>query len=263
MEGSNSIKSIQMGLITFFAQTGVGIITIPSLLAREVGHDGWISMLLTGIITIILSMLVIWLLKRYKSKDMYDINALIFGKFIGAGFNFIILLYLFVTTVAGASLFTNFIRITLLQQTPLWVLAPFVSLPSIYLVWQGLKSMGRFLYASLFNYIVIIIFLLLLFKEIRFSFLMPLGDAGFTRILYSIKTSFLAYTGFEIIAFLYPHITDKDKALKWHVIAISASIIFFVFVVGISTAIFGENLLSILNLPFYNLSRVYNAPIVE
>ncbi|HEX9062897.1 MAG TPA: GerAB/ArcD/ProY family transporter, partial [Clostridia bacterium] len=47
------------------------------------------------------------------------------------------------------------------------------------------------------------------------------------------------------------------------VIAISASIIFFVVVVGISTAIFGENLLGILNLPFYNLSRVYNAPIVE
>lgn len=263
MQGSNSVKSSMMSMFIFICQTGVGVIMLPSLLAKEVGHDGWISILLTGIIVAILSVLIILLLRRYKDKAIYDINKFIFGRIIGSGFNVLLFLYLLITTVGGASLFNYFMRITLLHETPSWVLAPFITLPTFYLVWQGLKHVSRFLFCSLISYAVILAFIPLLYKEFRISFLMPIGEAGIIPILYSTKTCFFAFIGFELIAFLYPYITDRNKALKWHVFASMASTMFFIVIVIVSTLVFGENFLSILFLPFFNLSRIYNAPVLE
>lgn len=263
MQGSNSVKSSMMALFTFICQTGVGIIMLPSILAKDVGHDGWIPILITGIVVVILSVLVVSLLRRYKDKAIYDINKLIFGKITGYGFNILLVLYLFSAAVVGASLFGFFIRITLLQQTPRWVMAPFITLPSFYLVWQGLKHVSRFLFCSLLSYVVVLFFVVLLFKNMRFSFLMPIGESGITNILYSIKTSFFAFIGFELIAFFYPYISDKHKALKWHIIASLVSMTFFIIIVVTSTTVFGENFLTVLSLPFFNLSRIYKAPVFE
>ncbi len=263
MEGRNLIKSVQMGFFTFFAQTGVNVVMLPSLLAKKVGHDGWISVLFTGIFVLLLSMLALVLLKRYSDKDIYDINKMLFGKIIGFGFNFLFFLYLISTTIAGTSLFIRFIKITLLQATPPWIFVPLISLPSIYLVWQGLKYMARYLQISIINYFLIIVLFVLLYKSYRFSFLLPLGQAGALNIIKSMKTSFFAFTGFELILLFYPFITDRNKALKWQLGATMASTLFYILVIVVSTSVFGEHLLRVLSMPFYNLSRVYNAPILE
>ncbi|KNY27192.1 GerAB/ArcD/ProY family transporter [Pseudobacteroides cellulosolvens] len=263
MEGNNTIRPLQVGLLIFITQTGVGIVTLPATLAKEAGHDGWISMLLTGLIVIILSFLIMLLMRRYSDKAIYDINKLIYGKFIGFAFNCLLVIYLLTATVAGASLFNNIIRITILQTTPPWVLAPFITLPSFYLVWQGLKSISRFLYLSMINYLIIPILIILLYDNFRVSFLLPLGEAGITPILYSIKTCFFAFIGFELIAFFYPWISEKNKVLKWYLIATLASTLIFVVVVAASIAVFGENLVKLFSIPFFNLSRIYNAPILE
>lgn len=71
MQGSNSVKSSMLAMFTFICQTGVGVIMLPSLLAKETGHDGWISILVTGTIVAILSVLIVLLLRRYKDKAIY------------------------------------------------------------------------------------------------------------------------------------------------------------------------------------------------
>jgi hypothetical protein len=92
---------------------------------------------------------------------------------------------------------------------------------------------------------------------------MPLGEAGAASILKAVKASFFAYIGFELIAFLYPYISDKNKALKWHIYATLSSMVFFVAFTIISTVVLGENFLCVLSMPFYDISRIYNAPILE
>lgn len=263
MNGNNNIKSSQLMLLTFITQTGIGIIILSSDLAKQVGHDGWISILITGIIMIIISALFVLFLRRYKDKDIYKINEFIFGKFLGFIFNVLLIIYLLVNAVGSLSIFNFFIRINILHETPAWILAPFIILPTIYLVWQGLKYVGRFLYIAVVAYIIIIIYTILIYNEYKFSFLMPIGEAGIMQIISSIKTSFFAYLGFELIVFIYPEISDKENALKSHISATLMSIIFFLIITIVSTAIFGENLLSKLSMPFFDLSRVYNAPIFE
>ncbi len=263
MEGSNSIKSSQLGLLLFITQTGAGIIMIPSVLSKEVGHDGWISVILTGFGVILFTILINCLLLRYKDKAIYDINKFIYGKYLGMLLNMLIIIYLLATTVSGATLFNYFIRLTLLQETPSWALAPIIILPSFYLVWQGLKPMSRFLFCSVIGYFIIVFFAIALYKNFRFSFILPVGEAGIQKILYSTKTCFLAFMGFETIAFFYPYIIDREKAMKWSIGANIMSTLFFMVFVLVATITFGEKLLSVLVIPFFSLSRIYNAPILE
>ncbi len=263
MEGNNSIKSNQLGLLIFITQTGVGIIMIPSVLAKEVGHDGWISVLITGLGVILFTILINCLLLRYKDKAIYDINKFIYGKYLGLFLNGLIIIYLLATTVSEATLFNYFIRLTLLQETPSWALAPIIILPSFYLVWQGLKPMSRFLFCSVIGYFIILFFAIALYKNFRFSFILPIGEAGIDKILISTQTCFMAFIGFETTAFFYPYIINKEKAMKCSIGANVMSTLFFLAFVLVATIIFGDELLSKLVIPFFSLSRIYNAPILE
>lgn len=263
MTGNNTVSSKQMALFTFVTQTAVGIITLPALLAKEVGHDGWISVLITGAIAIVLGALIVLLLRRYSDKAIYDINKYIFGKIIGTIFNILLVVYLLMATIGGLRLFGVFIRLVLLPRTPPLALAPFMILPTFYLVWQGLKPVARFLNITLLCYAAVLIYMALISKEYRVSFILPIGEAGLVPILSSIKTSFFAYIGLELIVFFFPEVTDKKKMLKWQMLASFFSMIFFLIIVIACTTLFGENLLKILTIPLFNIARVYHAPVLE
>ena len=263
MTGRNNITSRQMALFTFVTQTGIGIITLPSVLAKEVGHDGWISLLISGSIAIVLSVLFVLLLRRYSDKGILDINQLIFGRVLGTFFNILLVIYLILAAVRGVRIFTLFLKLTALPLSPVWAVSPFIMLPSIYLVWQGLKYVARFKYLTLISYITLIFFISLMLEEVRTSFLLPIGEAGMPKILSSIQITFRAFIGLELIVFLFPEITDKKDAFRWHLIANLFSTLFFVFVIATCTAIFGVNLLQVQTIPLFNLARSYHAPIIE
>lgn len=263
MTENNTITSVQMMRFTFVCQTGIGVINLPTLLAKEIGHDGWISVLATGIVAIFLSSLIVVLLRRYSDKCIYDITRFIFGKIAGMLINTLLLLYLLFTAAGGLMVFLIYLKITVFPLTPSIVMAPLIIMPSIYMVWQGMKTVARFKLMTLSSYVVVIIYMILILKEMKFSFLLPVGEAVLVPLVNSIKTSFFAFIGLELIAIFYPEISDKKNALKFHVLANLFSTIFIMVIVLACTATFGENFLSVLNIPLFNLSRVYNAPIIE
>ena len=263
MKGSNNITSRQMALFIFVAQSAIGIITLPTVLAKQTGHDGWISVILAGCISIIGSVLIMMLLNRYSDKGIYEINNLIFGKYIGYGLNIVLLIYIILSAAISVRIFSLFLRLTLLPRTPPLVMSPFILLPSVYLVWQGLKNVCRFKYVSLLSFISLILYLALVQNEVKLSFLMPIGEAGIHPIMSSIRPSLMVFVGFELVAFLYPNITDKKSTLKWIIIANVTTMAFIAVVVAATTAIFGEKLLKTFSVSLFNLSRIYHAPIIE
>lgn len=263
MNGANAIKSRQMALYTFVCQTGIGVIILPTALTKEVGHDGWISVVITGFIAIAVAALIAFLLKKSSDKGILDINKAIFGKVLGTGLNLLIFVYLLIATSAGARVFLIFLRVSLFPLTPPLIMSLIILSPSFYMVWYGLKTTARYKACTIFSYITMMIYIILIYKEIRLSFLMPVGEAGIIPILNSIKTSYFAYIGLELIAVYYAEITDKERALKWHVVANIFSMIFLTIITAACTSVFGEKFLSVQNMPLFNLFRIHNAIVLE
>ncbi|MBU3185906.1 GerAB/ArcD/ProY family transporter [Clostridium estertheticum] len=259
----NQISSGQLMGFIVSIQIGTGALTVPSELAKACGHDGWISILIYGLIITTVISLIIRLMCRYNNKSIYEIDKLLYGKNIGNLLNLLIVLYLWYCTCISLRSYTNAIHIHLLRSTPTLVLCIFTIIPTYYLAWYGIKYVARF---SLMIYLSIsFCFLLffLVFKELRFSFLMPLGQGGIEGIKASFSPCIFAFLGYEVISVIYPEITNKKKAMKYAIFANIITTIFCILLLIVTTSFFGEEMLKKSLYPTITLARSYRAPIIE
>lgn len=259
----HSIQSTQMATFLMSAQIGFGIITLSSTLAASVGHDGWISVLAAGIVSIICTYLISIFLKRYSNKSIFQINPLLYGKYLGLLLNLMIFLYLLFICAVIFRLFSEIIKITVLKLTPLPAISLATSFTAVYITFKGLKVVSRFTATLLVTYILTIIFYLMIFRFGRITFIMPVGNAGIKAIIYGMYLSSFAYLGIELLPIIYPYITDKQNVTKYAIIGNAFTVILFTTIVFISTEYIGEWKLKLLAFPLFNIATSVRIPIIE
>lgn len=260
MENRNQITAKQLGIFILSAQVGLGVIGLPSNLANEVGHDGWISILGAGILSSLMTIILIALLRRYSGRSIFEINRHLFGKGLGQTINLILILYLAFSMVAAFRYFTEFIKLFTLEATPEIIIALLIIAPTLYLSQYGLKPVARFSQIIFFILFFILVLCLLVIKRVRFSFLMPVGAADLAALGQSIVPALLAFIGLELTVFLYPYISDKQNVLRWVISANLCTMVFAMIIFVVTTGLFGENLLRTQAAPLFNLARYYRAP---
>lgn len=259
----HNITSRQFMVFILAAQIGVGVISVPSALANFAGHDGWISILLSGLVSIAMCFILIKHMERYDNKSLFEIHVLLYGKYIGMSINIIIILYLLLKGLISLRTPVEILNSIVLIQTPPLVLTLFIIFPTVYLTWYGLKAMCRFSGSIFISIIAMIALLLFQLKYVKITFLMPVGKSGITSILEAtIKTSY-SFLAFANLSLIYPHITDKDKTMKYTISTIIYSTLFFISVVVVTTGFFGEKMLKHLTLPIFSLAMSYRSTIFE
>ena len=118
MENRNQITARQLGIIILSAQVGAGVIMLPSQLAKEVGPDGWVSILAAGLLSTLFIVMIMGLLRKYAGQSIFEINRHLFGRFLGQTINLLLVVYLSFLVVAGFRYFTEFIQLFTLEVTP-------------------------------------------------------------------------------------------------------------------------------------------------
>lgn len=259
----HSISSMQMMCFLISSQIGFGIITLPSTLAEKVGHDGWISALLSGLISILCTYLISRFLRRYSNKSIFQINIFLYGKYIGMFLNFCFLLYLTFTCIVIFRLYSELIKVTVLNLTPLTVLSILTSIPTVYLCFKGLKATARFNITILPIYLITILLFLLISRNGRLTFIMPIGISGTKGILNGMLLSGFSLLGIELLPIIYPYVIDKQNFTKYALIANIFTTFFSTLIIFISTIYVGEWKLKLLAFPLFNIITSIRAPILE
>ena len=259
MEDRNQITAKQLGVFILSAQVGLGVIGLPSDLAKAIGHDGWISILSAGLLSTLVTIILIALLRRYSNQSIFEINRHLFGNILGQTINILLILYLSFSMVAAFRYFTEFIKLFTMEATPEIILALLIIAPTVYLSWYGLKPVARFSQIIFFILFFVLVLSLLTIKKVRLTFLMPVGAADLTTLGQSIIPATLAFIGLELTVFLYPYIKDKENTLKWVVSANLCTMVFIAIIFVVTTGLFGENLLKMQVAPLFNLARYYRA----
>lgn len=263
MGKEHEITSKQAMIFIMSGQIGSGVLSVSSQLAKDAGHDGWISMLIAGAVSTTAMFIIIKLLKRYSNKSIFDINEILYGRVLGKVFSVLIILYMMSLATVAFRLFVEIVKITVLRRTSPIILSFLLVLPSFYLVWHGTKALSRYSTIILFVILTIIILCLSLIKDFKIINLMPVGIAGIKPILGSVPTAIYSYLGLENMAVIYPFIKDKEKAMKYSIAATIITTTFYTFIVIITTGFFGEHMLESMSLPLYSLSRALKVPIFE
>lgn len=260
---ANEISSTQVFIFILASQISFGVLKLGGTLAQDVGHDGWISVLLSGLLVCILIYIMMNLLKRFSNMSIQDINLYLFGKAFGSFLNVLLIFYPVYATVIIIRMFTDIIGISVLELTPGLVVSSFIIIPIVYLSWYGLKYICRFSSLKILLLIIIALYYLLLSTYFRGTFLQPVGAAGLVPIIKGSYTPYLSYMGFELLSIFYPHINQKDKSVKYAILGNLTTMSFYIFTVLFLTGFFGETMLKQLQYPIFSLARAYRAPILE
>ncbi|ADK14624.1 Spore germination protein B2 [Clostridium ljungdahlii DSM 13528] len=259
----HQITSKQLRTFALSSQIGLGIMTLPSVLAKKVGHDGWIAVILTGVLVLLSSLFELALLKRYKNNSILEINIKLYGKSLGVILNFIFICYTFAFAALNIRLLTGIVSVLVLRETPKIVISFLIALPTTYLTAKGLKVICRFTTLLYLSHIVIIFTFAMIIKDIRITYIMPIAKSDFNLIIKSLPYTIYSFLGFELASVFYPNVVNKEHITMHIIQGVLYTTLFYLIIVVVSVLIFGEMKLKMLVFPIYNIEEAVRVPVIE
>ena len=195
---------------------GVGILTLPRLVADEVGTpDIWITLLISSLIPLTMGFVIIMLNKRYPERTFYQYSSLIVGKALALFIGLFMILQFMTLASLEVRMMAEVVAIHLLEETPITVLIVIILWLSLYLIVGGIPSIARvsqiIFPLTIFAFVVVA---LMSFGIFELNHLRPVLGEGLIPVLKGIKPTLLAFTGIEIMLIIQACMTDQHKAKK-------------------------------------------------
>ncbi|MDQ0917392.1 endospore germination permease [Paenibacillus sp. V4I5] len=259
----NQISLKQYILIIYKTQVGIGVLSLPRDLAQTGGTDGWISLLLGWIVSILLSLVIIKIMEKNPEKTLFELLSKYFGKWVGKGLYVLWILYaVFAASVVIFSTI-HIIQIWILPEMSNFILMILFIIPIYIVTKHGIRVIGLFAEFVFLISMWMPILLLFALKDTHWPFLLPIGKEGLFPILSTVKSTILSFLGFELAFILYPFLKDKKTATKGIIIANSLSLIIFLMVTIISFVRFSPDEIKDYTYPTLNLLKLIKLPFLE
>lgn len=222
------ISNIQVRSLIVSTVIGVGVLTLPNTLTNILGKDGWMVIIMSGILMIPLILLITQIFKDNPNKDYFQIGKETLG---GSIFTICLLILLahfivllgIITRSLGES-----VKAFLLPTTPIEIIIILFIIASSYISVHDIDIIAR---ASFFIYPIIVEFTLLIvllsIPKADFTNVLPLFQSDLSNIPKGIEETFFVFSGFEVILFALPYVEERDKVVKSSIIAMGIVILIY------------------------------------
>lgn len=252
----DKITDGQMSFLLFSIMVGVGILSLPQTVAAKAGVDGWIAILVGGVLAMALAISMARLGSRFPDKSLIEYGAVLLGRIPGTLLCVLFIVYFLAFVCIVVRVYADAAKLFLLDKTPVEVVILSSFLTSTYVVQLGINPIARF------NQIVqpIAVFLLisvlcLTVGDVDLGNNLPLFGDGLAPVLRSVPTTFFSFLGFEMLLFLLPLMDDVNKSTVSIVRAFSCVILIYVFIVVICVSVLGAAEVSYVNYPTLTIAK--------
>ena len=230
MNKDPKISHIQLRGLMVSAVVGIGVLSMQNSLAGIMGTDGWMAIILTGIL--IIPVLVVYdrIFKIHPGKDFFEIVKSTLGPILYYFVLAILLVYLVLAMSIVSRILGELIKIILLQATPVKIIIIVFIIATSYIASYEIDSIARMGYLLYPITIVFTLFIVLLsLPKADFTHLLPVFRSDFKSIIKGVADSTFSFFGFEILLFAIPFVEKKENVLKSSVIgAITITLIYLV-----------------------------------
>jgi spore germination protein len=151
---NQTINNRQITFIIFSYIVGYGVIALPKNVVKYLGTGGWITIIIGDLVMIFSAYLFIYLGKTFNKKTIYEYSRILTGKFISYFILISICIYCLLSSAIVTRLSSETIKLSVLINTPSWVLASVLFIVCYYTLVNELKILGRIF--EVFTIIVII-----------------------------------------------------------------------------------------------------------
>src|SRR5699024_355603 len=145
MKKHGQIELYQLFFLLVHVQIGVSVVTLPYDLFLVADGDGWISILIAGLVIQIYILLFAIVIKRYPNDHLFQISEKVFGKWVGKIFSFFYTIYFILLGVFILNKYALIISAWMMPLTPSWILISLVVVVSLYMGTAELPIIARFL----------------------------------------------------------------------------------------------------------------------
>ncbi|QED46898.1 GerAB/ArcD/ProY family transporter [Cytobacillus dafuensis] len=259
----NEITTFQYVCLIIGTQIGAGFLSLPSVLAQKAGSDGWMAIIIGWLFSIVSSIFLVKTAEKYPNETIYDILIRLFGKILGKAIILIFLLYCICFSWLIMINTLLYINGWFLPNTPDYIIVLIFSIPTLLVVRNGLRIIGR--YAELVFYLTMwfpLLFLLPL-KDGSLLHLLPLFKVGWKSIAAAELPAIYSFFGFELTFFFYPFLQKKQYAVRGIVVANTFVMLFYLIVTLCCFVFFSPDDIADFNQPVLNLLKVIEFHFLE
>ncbi|WP_186579320.1 GerAB/ArcD/ProY family transporter [Aquibacillus kalidii] len=257
------IRAFYLFFIIVNIQTGLGILGAPRHIFQEAKQDGWMSVLICGVLMHLVVFAMLFILKKYESADLLGIQVDIFGTWIGKLLGTLYLVYIFATLLSSLINYIQIVQVFIYPQMPSWMLGSLLVILIVYTVSGGVRTAVGIAFVFFFLSFWLFFFLYKTVGYMELTSFRPILEASPRDLLLGSYQAGYSFIGIEILFFLYPFIEDKKKvALPAHLgVAMTTFLVLVVMIISIGY--FSPTALEHMLWPVLTLFKVVEYPIIE
>ncbi|NOU74771.1 GerAB/ArcD/ProY family transporter [Paenibacillus sp. LMG 31458] len=258
---------ITQGQFMFFviqSQVGVGILSLPHKMQAIAKGGGWISTLIAGLAVQVI-ILILWALcRRYPSDTIYGFLPKIAGNILGNLLGLVYIGYFLLSGGMVLALFADVVGKWVLQSTPRWALLILTLLTCMYLVKENLRVIARLFVISSLTIIVMVLLSMFGYSNVNFSYIFPITEAGWGKIIAAANEALFPMVGYEVILVIYPFVEGKSGGkLKAASLGNMVITLFYTFEVFTSLIIFSPAVMPSVQEPLLYMLRGFSFQIIQ
>ncbi|MCI0763731.1 endospore germination permease [Bacillus sp. TL12] len=213
------ISLLQYILTISGVQVGFGLLTLPRELSQGAGTDGWISLIMGWALTTLVSLCIVQIMAKHPGDTLLHILTRYLGKWLGKTGMVLWILYSLLAAVSLVFSLLMIIHIWILPRTPIYLIMILLTIPMYMLAQSGVRIISRYAVFHFFFTLWMPLLLLIPLKDGHLIYLLPLVKEGWMPIFNTVKSTVIAFLGFEFGFVLYPYLNNKRSAVKGIIIA--------------------------------------------
>lgn len=258
------ITSTQMMYIITGAQVGSAMLSLPSLICRDAGQNGWMAFLPAALVSLISLFLIERLGRSLPGHNFVQLNQVLLGKVGGAAGVVIFVLYAVFFEMILVSGFARLINMFLLPRTPLWAAILLAMICVVYAGSKGGTVIGRINETLFFGIILsTIVIVIPVFYGADYTNLLPLGEVEIRGMLKASWTALYAFAGTEVLLVFYSQVADPERIWRSGVKATVISLIIYIIAAVACILVFGSDCILKYVWPGVTILKVVNIAVIE
>ncbi|MED1723469.1 endospore germination permease [Brevibacillus parabrevis] len=242
------ISKNHMGINIASVTVGVGILTFPRALAKATsGFDGWISVVISGLVALLIGWLLAKLAARFPRQTFFEYTAIIASKPVAYALTLLVCLYTMLFVSFEIRAIGNIAKQYLFYNTPVEMITLSFLLVVQYAVAGSRIAMLR-LNLLFLPVVLVVIFFVLVFTTqlLEIQNIRPYFSSSWKSLLEGSKAVGLSYSGFEIILFYTILMRNPKEGPRAMVLGLFIPVLLYVtiyiFVIGVFSAEVAKNL---------------------
>ncbi|WP_002145297.1 spore germination protein [Bacillus cereus] len=262
IKAEHQISPVFVFFLIHGAQFGAGVLGFARIIAKAAGYDGWIGVLITGIIIHILLWMMYFLLKE-TNGNLIDLQRQTFGKWLGNGINLIFIAYFLTVSISVIRTYVEIIQVWMFPTASTWMLTLFLCLVSYYIISSGFRVITGICVISVGGTLGYLLLSLFVLKYSHWPNLLPIFTHSFSDILKAAQLSIYSMTGFEIYLMIYPFVKNPKQSHKSAQYGALFSNLLYLFSTLLAFSFFSEKQLSKTIWSQLSMTQVIQLPFIE